>query len=157
MADTNERAEVSSFDKVLDVGKKAKTVWEIGSWLISAGSAILAFITKVGGPVQFLVEVAFIGFASYIALWIAVPLGVGLLSALEKATGRTSTDVASAVVVVTFALVGAALVRFALFHPEVTQDLDGIGTAFGVVVGVVILLMPLFILWYARGSRPANN
>ena len=51
---------------------------------------------------------------------------------------------------------GGALIRYKVFAEGITQDLDGIGTAFGVLVGVAILLTPILILVYVKGSRPVR-
>jgi hypothetical protein len=124
---------------------------------VSAGLTIVTFVRDVGGPVQFLVEVAFFGFACYIAAIVVVPALTMLLGGLERAAKRQTTDVAVGLVVGVGLLAGGALIRFGLFHPDVAQDLDGIGTAFGVAVGVAILCVPLVLMWYLRGSEPSSD
>jgi hypothetical protein len=129
----------------------------IASALVSAGTAVVSFIKGVGGLTQFLVEVAFYGFASYIAMFLVLPVVLAAVAGLEKATRRTSTKATTVVIVALGGLGGGALVRFGLFADDVTRDLDGIGTAFGVICGIVILLVPLAILWYVKGSKPAGR
>jgi hypothetical protein len=140
-------------DRVIDLGEKARSVWELGAFVISAGSAILAFISDVGGWAQFFVEVAFLGFAAYIALFVVVIPVIGLLTGAERVTRRETTEQAWIVIGALAAVCGAAFVRFALFADGVSQDLDAIGTTFGVIVGVAILLSPLVVWWYVKGSN----
>jgi hypothetical protein len=81
---------------------------------------------------------------------------MALVSGLERATNRVTTDVAAGIIAGLGVLGGGALIRFLLFAPDLTEDLDAIGTAFAATVGVVILLIPLFVLWYFRGSKPRS-
>jgi hypothetical protein len=133
---------------------KAKDIWEIGSWIVSAGTTIVTFVRGIGGPVQFLVEVGFYGFACYIAAFVFVPLLIMALTSLEKATRRTTTDAFAIVAVGIAVLGGGALIRFGLFAEGLTEDLDAIGTAFGAFVGLIVLLLPIVLFWYFRGSKP---
>lgn len=154
MADRADASAEGVGGQLMRGARKLDELIGIASTLVSAGTAIVSFIKGVGGLTQFLVEVAFYGFASYIAMFLVLPVVLGAVAGLEKATNRTSTKAATVVVVALGALGGGALVRFGLFAPNVTKDLDGIGTAFGVIVGIAILLVPLAILWYVKGSKP---
>ena len=144
-------------DRALDAGEKIKTAWELGAFVISAGTSVGAFITDVGGPVQFLVEVGTIGFAAYIAAFVVVMPAFALLVGLDNVTRRESNTATLVTVGAVAAVGGALLIRFAVFHPDVTEDLDGIGTTFSAAVGVCVLLAPLFALWYFKGSRPVRG
>lgn len=147
----------SGLDRLLHAGEQAKRAWEVGSFVITAGTTVLAFISDVGGPIQFLVEVSAIGFAAYVALFVVVVPMFYLLQGVEKVTKRESTDTATFVVIGLAAVVGAAVIRFGLFDQRAFEDLDAIGTAFSVLVGIAVLLVPVFVLWYTRGSRPAAS
>ena len=146
-----------SSSDLLGRAKQAKEIWEILAWVVSSGTAIVTFVRGVGGPVQFLVEVGVYGFACYVAVWVILPAVVAALTGLENATGRATTDLAAGIAAGTAVLGGGALIRFGLFHPNVTKDLDGIGTAFGALVGLAVLAVPLVALWYFRGSTPAKR
>jgi hypothetical protein len=139
---------------VIGTLKQAKDIWEIGTWIVTAGTTLVTFIRGVGGPVQFLVEVGFYGFACYMAAFVFVPLVTLILTKLEEATQRTTTDAFGIILLGIALLGGGALIRFGLFAEGLTEGLDAIGTAFGALVGFAILLMPVFLFWYYRGSKP---
>lgn len=130
-------------------------MWELASWVISAGTTVVTFVRSVGGPVQFLVEVGTYGFACYVAIWVVVPLVLAGLAGLERVSGRQTLDVVAAVAAGVAVLAAGAAVRFGLFHEDVAQDLDAIGTTFSALVGVAVLCVPLVLLWYFRGSMKA--
>ena len=138
---------------VINHFKQAKEIWEILTWIVSAGLVIGAFLKSAGGPVQFFVEVGMYGFACYCSVWIILPVVMMILTGLEKVTSRETTDLAVGIVLGVTVLGGGALVRWGLFHPRVTKDLDTIGTAFGALLGVAVLAIPFIILWYFRGSK----
>lgn len=108
--------EPTSFDRIVATGERAKAVWELGSFLITAGTAILAFVASVGGPVQFLIEVSVIGFAAYVALFVVVVPALLLLSSVEALTRWTSTDTTYVVIGALAAVLGAAVIRFGIFQ-----------------------------------------
>lgn len=135
--------------------KQAKEIWEYATWVVDVGVAVVGFIKNTGGWVQFLVEVGTYGIACYIAIWLVLPLAVGAVSALEKGTHRTTTDAAAGLIAGVAVLGGGALIRYGLFAPGLTEDLDGIGTAFAALLGVGVLLIPLVVWWYFKGSRAA--
>ena len=131
----------------------AKRLWEVLLWLVEVGIAVVAFVNSVGGPIQFLIGVAFFGFACYAALFVVVPAAMFALQGLESTFGRSTTDIATAVTAAASALGGGALIRLGLFAPNVSHDLDAIGTGFAVIVGIAIVAMPLVALWYLHGSE----
>lgn len=152
----NQTDESSVVEPMLAAGKVAQGLWELGTFIISVGSAIGAFISKVGGVTQFLVEVGFFGIAAYVGLFFVVTPLLMLLAGAERVTSRETTDKAFVVFACCAAVVGAFVVRFLVFDDQVAEDLDAIGTAFGVILGIVILAMPLVLLWYFKGSRPTQ-
>ena len=129
-------------------------VGEFVAWAISAGSAVVGFVQAHGGLGAVLVQLGIFGFACYISAFVAVPVVLGLLAALEKATNRETTDVAAAVAVAAALLGGGALIRFGLFDGGLGADFDAIAAVFTGLVGVAILLAPLVVLWWRKGSRP---
>lgn len=94
---------------------------------------------------------------SYATTWVIVPLSLGLLGALEKVTNRRTTDTTIGIVAAMSVLGGGALIRWGLFLPDVTKDLNTIGTIFAVLVGLAILASPFVILWYRHGSEPQRQ
>ncbi len=142
---------------VLTHMENIQKVGEFLTFCIATGSAIVGFIKSTGGVVQFLVEVGTYGFACYVSAFIIVPLLFGIVFLLEKVTHRETIDTAIAVITGLGLLGGGALIRFGVFHPEVAQDLDGIGTFFAASVGVIVLCIPLVIMWYLKGSSPATH
>jgi len=48
------------------------------------------------------------------------------------------------------------IVRFAIFADGITQDLDAIGAGFLGLLGILVLLAPVGVWWFSRGSRPAR-
>ncbi|MGO4599816.1 hypothetical protein [Terrabacter sp. 2RAF25] len=140
-------------ERALHAVETGNRVYEAVTGAIAAISAILSFIQQ-HGVVSILVQIGIMGFALYISLFIAVPLALGILHVLHGATKRTSTDQAVAVILVVVLVAVALLVRFGLFYDGIGQpgDLDGIGTAFTALVGVLVLLAPLFVLWWRKGS-----
>jgi hypothetical protein len=140
----------------LETLSRAKRMWEILLWLIEVGIAVVGFVNSVGGPIQFLIEVAFFGFACYASLFVVAPAAAFAFQWLEGAFHRQTTDPAMALTIAAGVLGVGALIRFGLFAPGVTRDLDVIGSVFAATVGVAIMSIPLIALWYFRGSRPAN-
>jgi hypothetical protein len=133
--------------------KQAKEIWAILTSIVSAGSIIRAFLKSVGGPVQFLMEVGMYGFACYVSVWVILPIVIMILAGLEKVTGRDTTDVAAGIVAGVSVLGGGALIRWGVFHPRITEDVDTIGTAFMALSGVAVLAVPFIVLWYFYGSK----
>jgi hypothetical protein len=128
------------------------------SWLVASAATVVGFIRTHGGPVYFLVQIGLFGIACYIALFVAIPITAGIMWIAERSTHRESTD-ASTLIIAAIAVLGVgALIRFKGFYSGIGQpgDFDGIGTAFMALIGALILLLPLGILWWRKGSRPAN-
>jgi hypothetical protein len=138
--------------RVIDYLSEAKRYWEIGTWLIAVGTLVSAFIRGVGGPVAFLLEVASFAFACYIAMFFAVPASLILISILEKATHRITNDPAVVIILGVIWLGGGAIFRYEMGN--FWQDVDAIGTTFGVLMGLGVLATPLFLLWHRKGSKP---
>lgn len=124
--------------------------------IVAAGATVVGLVESNGGLIQVLVEVGFYSFACYTAAFLVVPIVLGLVTLLEQSTDRASTETAQIVIVGVALLGGGALIRFALFDPAVTEDLDGFGTAFAALMGVAFLCVPLVIWWYQSGSKPSN-
>ncbi|TDP92912.1 hypothetical protein [Labedaea rhizosphaerae] len=135
----------------LEDGQK---IGEFVGWAIGAGSAVVGFVQAHGGPGSILVQLGIFGFACYISVFVAVPVVLGLFAALEKVTARETTDLATAVVLGIALLAGGALIRFGLFYDGIGDDFDTIGKVFAGLVGVAILMAPLVLLWWRKGSRP---
>lgn len=154
MATPDPREGESPAETVLQRAETAKRVWEVATWIIEAGVIVVGFISDVGGLVQFLMEVGFFGFACYVAAFIFVPLTVAGLEALERGTNRQTTDIGGGILVGAALLGGGALVRFGVFAPGFTEDLDAIGSTFLALLGLAVLLVPIAVWWYFRGSRP---
>ena len=143
--------------RALNQADAAHHVWTTLVWVVEAGVTIAGVVRSAGGPVQFLVEVGFYGFACYVAVWIVLPAVLFLLERLEQATGRETTDVAAGLIIGAAVLGGGALIRYVVFAPGLTQNLDAIGTAFGALIGLVVLLIPFVVLWYTSGSQPKRS
>jgi hypothetical protein len=143
--------------KAVGLLKSAKDLWELGAWAIAAVSTVITFVKAHGGPVQVLIEIAFIGFGCYVALFIITFPLLSIVGALEKATGRATTDAAGIVILLIGIVGGGVFVRFVLFDQSVTHDLDAIGKAFGATIGIAILVAPFIFLWYRYGSKPVKK
>ncbi len=156
MSETTDDKARAAAGSLMRGGRLINELIGIVSTIISAGAAVVSFIKGVGGPAQFLVEVAFYGFACYIACFVTLPIALFVISSMDRATKRESSTATLAVVVAIGVLGGGALFRFGLFAKDVTHNLDGIGTAFGVICGLVILLIPVGAFWYLKGSKPAS-
>ena len=134
----------------------AHKVVETISTAISIGSGVVGFIRSIGGFGQFLVEVGAIGIACYFAVFIFyIPVN-WLLEKLGKATNRVTTESAEAWIAAGTVLIGGLILRFLVFAEGITRDLDAIGSGFLGLLGVLILLAPLVLLWFTRGSKPAK-
>ena len=133
--------------------KQMKEFWEIVAWIISGGTAIVALINSAGGPIQFLAQVGVFGFACYAAAWVILPIALAALAGLEKMFNRSTTDVVNGIVAGIAVLGGGALI-LSTFAPGYAKSLDAIGTAFVVLVGIVVLAIPFIVVWYFRGSKP---
>jgi hypothetical protein len=101
-----------------------------------------------------LVEIAFLAIACYIACFVTLPLMIGAISLLEKATNRETTDPAGGFVLAVGVVGGGLIVRYGLFDPNVSHDLDAFGTGFAALIGLVVLASPFVLLWYRAGSKP---
>lgn len=138
--------------KIETTHKAVETV----STAISIGSGILGFIRSIGGFGQFLVEVGALGFAWYAAVFIFGMPVVLLMNWLDKATHRSTTDTTMLWIAAGAVLIGGLILRFAAFDEGFTRDLDAIGSGFLGLLGVAVLLAPLAVWWYYRGSKPAK-
>ncbi len=142
--------------RALEHLETANRVWEAVTGAVAILSTINAFISSHGGPIQVLVQIGVFGFALYIGMVIAVPLALSILAALERSTHRTSTETATAVIAIACIAGVAVLIRLVVFYDGIGTDFDTIGTTFTALVGTAVLLTPLVVLWWRKGSTPAT-
>lgn len=126
------------------------------STAISISSGVIGFIRSIGGFGQFLVEVGAFGIACYLAIFLFYLPVSWLLGKLEKATRRETTDSAANWIAAGTVLIGGVIVRFAIFADGITQDLDAIGAGFLGLLGILVLLAPVGVWWFSRGSKPVK-
>lgn len=134
----------------------AHNVVETISTAISIGSGVVGFIRSIGGFGQFLVEVGFFGVACYLAVFLFYLPGNWLLEKLGKATKRVTIGSAEAWIAAGTVLIGGVIIRFLVFAEGITRGGDAFGNFFMGLLGVLILLAPLLLLWYTRGSKPVK-
>jgi len=142
--------------KIIDTAKTFKDVIELVTWTISIGIAVLSFLRTPGSLTQFLIQVGTYGFACYIAIWMILFPVLYLINYLDKTFHRETTDTAAAIVVGISVLGGGVLILSG-FAPDAYKDLDTLGTAFMVLLGIVTLAIPFLLLWYYRGSTPRSK
>lgn len=152
MSENQDKAKPTLAQHVETTHKLVETI----STAISIGSGILGFIRSIGGFGQFLVEVGALGFAWYAAVFIFGMPAALLMSWLDKATHRTTNDSTMMWIAAGAVLIGGLILRFAAFDEGFTRDLDAIGSGFLGLLGVAVLLAPLAVWWYYRGSKPAK-
>jgi hypothetical protein len=146
-------------ERALEHVEYANRLYEAISGAIAAISAINAFVSDLGGPVAFLVQVGVMGFALYLSLFVALPVALGVNHLLERGSGRESTDKALLVMVVGLLILIAIAIRLWVFYDGIGApgDFDAIGTSFAAIVGVLILCAPLVALWWRKGSVPRTT
>lgn len=134
----------------------AHNVVETISTAISIGSGVVGFIRDIGGFGQFLVEVGFFGVACYFAIFVFYLPVNWLLDKLGKATKRVTTGSAEAWIAAGSVLIGGVILRFLVFAKGITRAWDAFGNFIMGLLGVLILLAPLVLLWFTRGSKPVK-
>jgi len=141
---------------ILDTAKEIKDLIELVTGAISIGIAIVAFLQTPGNLTQFLVEAGIYGIACYVAIWVILPVVLFLINYLDRTFQRQTTDSAAAIIIGIAVLGGGILIR-SMFVPDYGKELDALGTAFLALLGVAVLAVPVFLLWYFRGSTPRSK
>lgn len=152
MSENQDKAKPTLVQHVETAHKVVETI----STAISIGSGVVGFIRSIGGFGQFLVEVGFFGVACYLAVFLVYLPVNWLLEKLGKATQRVTTGSAEAWIAAGTVLIGGVIIRFLVFAEGITRGGDAFGNFFMGLLGVLILLAPLLLLWYTRGSKPVK-
>ena len=133
-----------------------QTVIEALTAIIGVVSAVVGFIAANGGPVAILMEIGVFAFAAYVGAFPAAFALVGLDS-LGGVMKRQTNDQFFIGAAVTLMIGFALLIRFVVFDPNYTEDLDVIGETFLALTGVAALLLPVGLVWYFKGSKSAGS
>jgi len=142
----------SQFDKAVATGKKFQEVAGIVTSIVAVGSAIAAYIADVGGVAGFLKEVVWYALGAFIS-WIALLPPVFLLhEKIEKETNRSSNDVVMLLLFAAPVMGGAYILRNYVFYIE--EDVGEGSKVFTSILGALILLLPIGLFWYFKGSQP---
>ena len=153
---TSSSPESSKPAGVFETVKQGKEMAETVVWVITTGIAVVGFLQTPGSLTKFLLESGMYGVACYVAACVILPVVILIFERLDRMFGRVTTDTAQAIITGVAVLGGGLLVR-SIFAPGVTEDLDTIGTAFGVLLGIGTLSIPVLIWWYTRGSQPRSS
>jgi len=145
----------SQFDKTVATGKKLHEIVGIVTSIVAVGSAIGAYITSVGGVAGFLREVIWYALGAYISWFAFLPPVFLLHDKIERETNRSSNDVVVLLLLAAPVMGGAYVLRHYVFYIE--EDVGEGSKVFTSVLGALILLVPIGLFWYYKGSQPNKS
>jgi len=137
---------------VIDSLSDTQTVIGAITAIIAAASAVVGFVAANGGLALVLGQIGIFAFACYAGVFPTAFVIVGL-DALTSRLRRETSDTAFIAIAAFLMIIFALLVRFGLFYDGIAEEKN----AFLAAVGVGVLLLPVFLLWYFRGSKPVTD
>jgi hypothetical protein len=144
---------------LLDRAKHGLQIIEIITGSIAAVSTVIGLIKAAGGPLAVLMAIGVVGLAAYAGASAAFFLFEFLIGPVDSYTRRKlkreTTDIALMWILGAFWLAVTVSFVWLIGLPD-PDDYDGLGQTAFAALGVVVLLIPLALLWYAKGSKPTE-